>query len=58
MLTTQDTAPLTAMSNFTPQANLPFTKVFNKPDSFLANQRLLLLNSKEESAPAYLFNNY
>jgi heme/copper-type cytochrome/quinol oxidase subunit 2 len=58
LLSSQDASPLTAMSNFTPQGTLPFTKTFNKPSSFLSNQRLLLLNSKEESAPSYLFNNY
>ena len=58
LLSTQDAMPLTAMSNFTPQGTLPFYKTFNKPSSFLTNQRLLLLNSKEESAPTYLFNSY
>lgn len=58
ILSTQDTTPLTSMSNFTPKGTLPFSKTFSKPNPFLINQRLLLLNSKEESAPSYLFNNY
>jgi hypothetical protein len=57
-LSTQETAPMSSVTNFTNLNSLPFTKTFNKTNLFLPNQRLLLLNSKEESAPSYVFNNY